>query len=57
MFIYFEYLSENEKTYRGTVQLCILSILVFGFFLFQGLFVLKNDLHDYTSESKCQTEG
>ncbi len=50
MFIYFEYLSENEKTYRGTVQLCILSILVFGFFLFQGLFVLKNDLHDYTSE-------
>jgi len=50
MFIYFEYLSENEKTYRGTVQLCILSILVFGFFLFQGLFVLKNDLLDYTSD-------
>ncbi|TXI84168.1 MAG: hypothetical protein E6Q38_02315 [Crocinitomicaceae bacterium] len=27
-----------------------MSILVFGFFLFQGLFVLKNDLLDYTSE-------
>lgn len=50
MFIYFEYLSENEKTYRGTLQLCILSILVFGFFLFQHFFVLKNDIVDYTSQ-------
>lgn len=50
MFIYFEYLSENKKTFRGTVQLCVLSILVFGFFLFQHFFVLKNDIVDYTSQ-------
>lgn len=50
MFIYFEYLSENEKTYRGTVQLCVLSILVCGFFLFQHFFVLKKDILDYSSQ-------
>lgn len=50
MFTYFEYLSENEKTYRGTVQLCVLSISVCGFFLFQHFFVLKKDILDYSSQ-------